>query len=95
MRLQLCCVAAQDACHAATCWAKRGPRWLIVYPCALQVVVVNMVHAERVYINTATGPGGMAGPLRVDLARGNSEYSEGEARAAYSRTLVGGWVVGG
>ena len=51
-------------------------------------------------IRTATGPGGVSGPLRVDL-KGNfhpsplQEYSEHEARSAFTRMLqhhrTNGW----
>lgn len=48
---------------------------------------------ERVVIKTASGPGGVAGPLRVDLEGQYSHspmvpYSEGEARAAFQRSLA-------
>jgi hypothetical protein len=50
----------------------------------LNVVMYNMVSCESVFVTTATGPGGMAGPLRIDLSMGrmvwprvrNSAYSD-------------------
>ena len=39
-------------------------------------VEVNMVHVDRVVIKTASGPGGVAGPLRVDLAREPSIHTK-------------------
>jgi len=36
----------------------------------LQVVMYNMIFCESVFVTTATGPGGMAGPLRIDLSKG-------------------------
>jgi hypothetical protein len=58
----------------------------------------QMVDVERVEVRTRFGPGGTAGPLRVDLEgkwhRGGCEraYSEGEARAAFERSRANhGW----
>lgn len=39
-------------------------------PCAglhVAQVIANMMDCETVYVETATGPGGLAGPLRVDI----------------------------
>ena len=36
----------------------------------LQLVMYNMIFCESVFVTTATGPGGMAGPLRIDLSKG-------------------------
>lgn len=33
----------------------------------LPMVKQNMIDVDSVFIRTATGPGGMAGPLRVDI----------------------------
>ena len=33
----------------------------------LQLIIANMVDCESVYVQTPTGPGGLSGPLRVDL----------------------------
>ncbi|KAK9837003.1 hypothetical protein WJX81_006058 [Elliptochloris bilobata] len=58
----------------------------------LQQVISNMTTCERVRIRTPTGPGGMSGPLRLDLdgkwsgLSPMAEYSEAEARAALGRT---------
>ena len=43
------------------------------------VVVSNFLDAETVYIRTPTGPGGLAGPLRVDFRSGyvNMPYRHG------------------
>jgi hypothetical protein len=35
--------------------------------CCRQVVVTNMINTESVIVRTATGPGGVSGPLRIDL----------------------------
>lgn len=51
------------------------------------------LHCDVYFVQTATGPGGMAGPLRVDLTgrfgrRVMSEYSDMEAQAAFQRMLA-------
>ena len=60
----------------------------------LPLVKQNLVDVETVMVRTATGPGGRAGPLRVDFDRQwhshcrtpLEPYSLGEARAAFSRS---------
>lgn len=47
-----------------------------------------MLHADQVFIQTATGPGGMAGPARVDITHADREYSVHEADAAFARMVV-------
>ena len=53
-----------------------------------------LADVDEVWIQTPTGPGGLAGPLRVDLERrwtGQSvmrEYSSYEAQAAFERTAA-------
>ena len=66
----------------------------------LNTVFMNFLDTTSEIIRTATGPGGRSGPLRVDL-RGQfhpsplQEYSEHEARSAFSRMLshhrANGW----
>ena len=55
----------------------------------LRMVRFNMLTAERVLVRTSTGPGGMGGPLRVDLngRYGNplQPYSLQAAKQAFSR----------
>ena len=63
-------------------------------------VFMNFLDTTSEIIRTATGPGGRSGPLRVDL-QGKyhhsplHEYSEVEARSAFSRMLdhhrANGW----
>ena len=53
----------------------------------------NLIHAERVWVDTLKG-GGQAGPLRIDFASPLREYSEKEARAAFTRTEQNHRVVG-
>ncbi|GLC47365.1 hypothetical protein PLESTF_001277600 [Pleodorina starrii] len=64
----------------------------------LVLVLANMLHAEVTIVRTATGPGGISGPLRVDMSRGRAclyEYSIAEAQAAYGRTVANhGWSIG-
>eukprot|EP00198_Chlamydomonas_reinhardtii_P002126 XP_001691462.1 predicted protein [Chlamydomonas reinhardtii] len=58
----------------------------------LVLVLANMLTAEVAQVRTATGPGGISGPLRVDLSAGLAPYSDFEARAAYDRTVANhGW----
>eukprot|EP00798_Chlamydomonas_sp_ICE-L_P013890 gene13890-19816_t len=47
-----------------------------------------MVHAEVVRVPSTTGPGGTAGPLRMDMARVGQEYSLADARQAFQRQAV-------
>ena len=66
----------------------------------LNTVFMNFLDTTSEIIRTATGPGGRSGPLRVDL-KGNfhpsplQEYSEHEARSAFTRMLqhhrTNGW----
>lgn len=55
-----------------------------------------MLHCEQVFVSTYTGPGGMAGPLRVDFNSGfltTWEYSEQEANDAFERMARNhGWT---
>ena len=66
----------------------------------LNTVFTNMLHVEPTVVRTATGPGGRAGPLRVDLKQEYGrpvlqEYSMGEAKSAFDRMLghhrANGW----
>ena len=54
-------------------------------------VIINAITAEKVFVQTTTGPGGRAGPLRVDFSRGTlaclSEYSLQEAQTAFQRMV--------
>jgi ubiquitin-conjugating enzyme E2 Q len=60
----------------------------------LPLVKQNMVDVEEVMVRTATGPGGRAGPLRIDFERQWHPhartplvpYSDAEAQAAFART---------
>jgi len=60
----------------------------------LPLVKQNLVDVEEVMVRTASGPGGRAGPLRVDFERRwhahcrsvMEPYSEAEARAAFARS---------
>ena len=59
----------------------------------LPLVKHNMIDVDAVMVRTATGPGGMAGPLRVDFERRwhptrspLEPYSAQEAAAAFART---------
>jgi ubiquitin-conjugating enzyme E2 Q len=60
----------------------------------LPLVKQNLVDVESVMIRTATGPGGRAGPLRIDFARQwhphcrtpLDPYSRAEAVAAFARS---------
>ena len=58
----------------------------------LETLKHAFVSVEPAVIKTRFGPGGVAGPLRVDLERAHclspiAEYSEREARAAFERSL--------
>jgi len=59
----------------------------------LNMVVQNMLHTEMVEIQTAHGPGGKTGPLRVNLGRPfeyggpAAEYSMDAAAAAFQRSM--------
>ena len=58
----------------------------------IEMIKFNFIYAERVFVSTATGPGGMAGPLRVDLDNEFSfnvtqEYSLWAAESAFHRAL--------
>mmetsp|Transcript_16843 Transcript_16843/g.55098 ORF Transcript_16843/g.55098 Transcript_16843/m.55098 type:complete len:287 (-) Transcript_16843:119-979(-) len=58
----------------------------------LDLIKTNMIHVESVVVRTQTGPGGRAGPLRIDLHRQWNRcpvmmpYNEAEAVAAFQRT---------
>ena len=54
----------------------------------LGIVAANFLDCERVYVRTATGPGGESGPLRVDPHQRGRDYSEAEARAAFGRMVA-------
>lgn len=60
-------------------------------PGLLPLVKNNLIHVEPVVVRTASGPGGIAGPLRVDWGRQwhpcgpTVPYSTAEARAAFAR----------
>lgn len=62
----------------------------------LNIVILNMIDCDVYWIQTPTGPGGLSGPLRVDLEgkwTGSSrsvtrEYSWHEAQAAFERTAA-------
>ena len=55
------------------------------------MVIQNMLHTEEVEVQTATGPGGRSGPLRVNLGRPfefggpHLEYSLEQAQGAFVR----------
>lgn len=57
----------------------------------LPLVKNNLIHVEAVVVRTASGPGGVAGPLRVDFGRRwhpcgvTTPYSAQEAQAAFAR----------
>ena len=58
----------------------------------LETVKHAVVTVEAVVVRTQFGPGGVAGPLRVDLQKQyasapNQFYSEGQARAAFDRAV--------
>ena len=58
----------------------------------LETLKHAFVSVEPAVIKTRFGPGGVAGPLRVDLEQTHcsspiAEYSEREARAAFERSL--------
>ncbi|WIA19343.1 hypothetical protein OEZ85_003974 [Tetradesmus obliquus] len=55
----------------------------------LNVILINMIDCPVTVVQTATGPGGRSGPLRIDFSSGNPTrgYSTAEARAAFNRTL--------
>ncbi|KAL4439959.1 hypothetical protein ABPG75_002960 [Micractinium tetrahymenae] len=62
----------------------------------LALVLFNMLNAESVEVRTIMG-GGQAGPLRIAMGPGVlQEYSEGEAKAAFDRTVANhrqnGWA---
>jgi len=73
----------------------------------MNIVICNMIDCEVYWVQTMTGPGGMAGPLRVDLEGKWShspnavlqEYSPHEAQAAFDRTASNhrrtGWGIPG
>ena len=60
----------------------------------LETVKLTMIHVEPVIIRTANGPGGIAGPLRVDLDRRYNfcdptvPYSLCQAKNAFARSLA-------
>lgn len=80
---------------SAGCWT---PAYCV--ESILHVIIVNMVDCEVVQVRTAMGPGGLSGPLRIDLqSRGvMQEYSMAEARSAFHRMLAhhqqAGWGPG-
>ncbi|KAK9814694.1 hypothetical protein WJX72_010012 [[Myrmecia] bisecta] len=57
----------------------------------LHTVMANMIDCEVYFVKTASGPGGLTGPLRIDLNRTYArsgpmqKYTESEAQAAFSR----------
>ncbi|CAD7697949.1 unnamed protein product [Ostreobium quekettii] len=56
----------------------------------LNIIIHNMIDCEVVYVQTPTGPGGLSGPLRIDLERKYTSnvmapYSEYEAQSAFRR----------
>lgn len=56
----------------------------------LNVVISNMIDCESVLVETPTGPGGLSGPLRIDLEQKYTwnvmaPYTEEEARSAFRR----------
>eukprot|EP01043_Picozoa_sp_COSAG02_P007684 COSAG02_NODE_234_length_27784_cov_12.556872_15_plen_264_part_00 len=59
----------------------------------LNMVMQNMLYTEVVEIQTARGPGGRTGPLRVNLGRPSEyggpamEYSQDAAAAAFQRSI--------
>eukprot|EP00884_Botryococcus_braunii_P017042 jgi/Botrbrau1/4020/Bobra.0016s0029.2 len=58
----------------------------------LVVVLYNFIHCERALVKTATGPGGISGPLRLDLDGAHglhplTEYSMDSAIAAMHRLV--------
>ena len=58
----------------------------------LPMVVEAMINCEEVVVRTSNGPGGKAGPLRVDLrnqwhADVTKPYSRREAEAGYERAI--------
>ena len=58
----------------------------------IEMIKLNFVYAERVLVRTMTGPGGMAGPLRVDMDNEFNydvmqEYSLWAAESAFYRTV--------
>lgn len=68
----------------------------------LPLVKHNLIDVDAVQVKTATGPGGLAGPLRIDFDRTwhqcrtpLEEYSKREAEAAFARTeahhAANGW----
>eukprot|EP00803_Ostreobium_quekettii_P002265 evm.model.scf_2590.1 EVM.evm.TU.scf_2590.1 scf_2590:1117-4689(-) len=70
----------------------------------LNVIMHNMVHCEEVYVRTPTGPGGLSGPLRIDLELEYTTsvmqpYTEHEAQSAFRRMEANhqrfGWGSGG
>ena len=62
----------------------------------LPLVKLNMIDVDQVMVRTATGPGGLAGPLRIDFERKwhshvkspMVDYTEGEAQAAFARSVA-------
>lgn len=61
----------------------------------LTLVTANMLDPEQIEVVTATGPGGLSGPARVDIHRAHYEYGMHEAEAAFRRMeqhhRVHGW----
>ena len=58
----------------------------------IEMIKLNFVYAERVLVRTMTGPGGMAGPLRIDIDNEFNydvmqEYSLWAAESAFYRTV--------
>lgn len=72
-----------------------GWRPSYTFEAVMRMVLFNMLNAEEVRVQTPSGPGGMAGPLRLDPAHLGSSvvYGEAEALAAMARTVVThGWA---
>jgi ubiquitin-conjugating enzyme E2 Q len=89
--------AGGSVCIEALTTGSSPGRWQSEYSLSgiLALVATNMLDDERQLVSTATGPGGMSGPARVDMRMAACEYSEQEAAAAFSRMLqhhaVHGW----
>lgn len=92
----VCYVTRQDLMVSSSCYLSHF--CYIGLPCA---------DCEKYWVQTMTGPGGMAGPLRIDLEgkfthSANAvlrEYSPAEAEAAFHRTAANhrktGWGIPG
>ena len=86
--------AGGSVCIQALTTGPAAGNWKSEYSLSgiLALVATNMLDDERLVVRTATGPGGMSGPARVESAY---EYSEYEATAAFGRMLrhhaANGW----